>query len=115
MHATSIISCNAVSVLLTTFFNFRDGHAKSIYLLSLLSKITRSPPCEPPHYKFTNEALLKQIKAAFDMSSIFGNVETTSLDLKILINLFAVIMPLIVASLIELLSTFPASVISGLV
>ena len=77
MCATSITSCNAkvsaVSVLLTTLFNFRDCQARSIYLLSLLSKNTRSVPCEPPHFTFANEASLKQIKAFFDMSSIFEN------------------------------------------
>ena len=49
------------------------------------------------------------------MPSIFGNDKTTSLDFKILMNLFAVIMSLTVASLIELLTTLAAHAVSGLV
>ena len=113
MYATSITSCNAkvsaVSVLLTTLFNFRDYLSRSIYLPSLPSENTRSSSCESPHLTFANEASLKQIKA------IFVNDKIVSLDFKIQMNFFGVIMSLTVASLIELLTTLPACTISSLV
>ena len=74
MYVSSITPCNtkvsSISVLLTIEFHFQDCQARSIYLLSLPSKNTSSPPFEPLYFKFANVASLKQIKAAFDMSSI---------------------------------------------
>ena len=90
---------------------FLDSQVKSIYLLSPPSKNTSSRACEPPHE--SHEALLKQIKAAFDMSSTFGNDKATSLDFEILMKFFVVIMSLTVTSLIELLTTLAACVTSG--
>ena len=95
-------------MLLTTLFNFRDYLSRSIYLPSLPSENTRSSSCESPHLTFANEAL-KQIKA------IFVNDKIVSLDFKIQMNFFGVIMSLTVASLIELLTTLPAYTISSLV
>ena len=119
MYATSTLSCNvkilAACVLLTTYFNFWDCQTISLYPLSLPYKNASSPPCKPPHFKFQNDALLKDIKTAFDMSSIFGNDKTTFLHFNILMHIFAVIRYLTVASLIELVTTIAAYAISGLV
>ena len=68
-------------MLLTTCFNFQEYQARSANSPSFPSKNTSSPPCEPPHFKFANEASLKQIKAAFYMSSISGNDKTAYLRL----------------------------------
>ena len=51
-----------------------------------LLKTQEVPPCEPPYFKFANEASLKQIKATFNMSSIFANDKTASFDFNILMN-----------------------------
>ena len=119
MYATSITSFNAkasvVSVLLTTCFNFADSQIRSVYLLSLPSKYTSSLSFELLCFKFANDVLLKQVKAAFSMSSIFGNDKTASLNFNILMNLLAVIKFLTLASLIEVLTGLAAYAIPGLV
>ena len=92
---------SAVKVLWTTLFRFLDCQANNIYFPFLPCRNTSSPPCEPPHFKFTKEALLKQTNGN-------GNDKTSSLDFNNLINLFAVTSSYTVPSLMELLTTLAA-------
>ena len=107
-----IASCNsnvsAVKVILTTLFSFLGCQANNIYFPFLPCRNTRSPPCEPPYFKFAKEASLKQTNDAFYKSLICGNDKTSSLHFNNLINLFAVTRFLTVASLVELLTTIAA-------
>ena len=99
---------SAVKVLWTTLFRFLDCQANNMYFPFLPCRNTSSPPCEPPHFKFTKEALLKQTNDAFCKSFFCGNDKTSSLDFNNLINSFAVTSSYTAPSLMELLTTLAA-------
>ena len=70
----------------------------------ILLKIIIKPPCEPLHIKFADEASLKLINDELLRLSFFGDDNTTSLDFRNLMNLFATIRSLTLASFIDLLT-----------
>ena len=77
----------------------------ALYFSFFSCRNTSSPPCEPPHFKFAKEALLKQTNDAFCKSLICANGKTNSLHFNSLINLFNVTRSVTVSSLMELLTT----------